>query len=220
MAMAESEGARGPTPPSDVERDVLVQLRANSPRAGDAQLPGRVEAIEVLAHTLQEDLASLQAGLPEAESRHEAAEDRARQAEDGCLRAEERRLEADQRRLDAELRREHVERLLLQMRRAGVRMELTVGELRDVVARLRQATERLGVPSAEPSGGDSVEQVDDRAQMADALAAAIERLRTRVAAVGEPAPRPSAPVEVRPPHKHSMSGLARWRMRRRQRRAR
>jgi hypothetical protein len=71
--------------------------------------------------------------------------------------------------------------------------------------------------------------------MADALAAAVERLRARVAAVDEvgpeqPAPAPqaaptrtAAPVAPRPPHKHSTSLLGRlrkrWRNRRKQWRA-
>jgi hypothetical protein len=56
--------------------------------------------------------------------------------------------------------------------------------------------------------------------MVDALAAAVERLRARVAEV----PAPSAPAWAgasrEPRHKHSMSLIGRWRLRRKQRRAR
>ena len=56
--------------------------------------------------------------------------------------------------------------------------------------------------------------------MADALAAAVERLRARAdaaPAVPEQAPRP---VAARVPHKHSLSLIARLRIRRKQRRSR
>jgi hypothetical protein len=62
--------------------------------------------------------------------------------------------------------------------------------------------------------------------MVDALTAAIARLRANVAAVGEvrgaaaPGERPvaSPTLPPRPSHKHSMSWIARWRARRKQRR--
>ena len=65
-------------------------------------------------------------------------------------------------------------------------------------------------------------------EMADALAAAVERLRARADAA-PPLPaqsathaplQASAAVQVRSAHKHSMSLIARWRNRRKQRRAR
>ncbi|HWJ49963.1 MAG TPA: hypothetical protein VNR42_03025, partial [Solirubrobacteraceae bacterium] len=56
------------------------------------------------------------------------------------------------------------------------------------------------------------------AEMADALAAAVERLRERAQAVPELQPEPVAPKVVRPSHKHSMSLIGRLRMRRKQRR--
>jgi hypothetical protein len=52
-------------------------------------------------------------------------------------------------------------------------------------------------------------------EMAEALAAAVERLRARVE---EQPPVPAAAAVHRPPHKHSMSLIGRWRMRRKQRR--
>jgi hypothetical protein len=69
--------------------------------------------------------------------------------------------------------------------------------------------------------------------MADALAAAVERLRARVAEVKaddadereRQVPEPVAqllaePPIRRPPHKHSMSAIGRWRYKRKQRKAR
>ena len=57
-------------------------------------------------------------------------------------------------------------------------------------------------------------------EMAEALAAAVERLRERAQAVPELQPEPVAPKVVRPSHKHSMSLIGRLRMRRKQRRNR
>jgi hypothetical protein len=55
------------------------------------------------------------------------------------------------------------------------------------------------------------------AEMADALAAAVERLRARAEAHVEVEPKPAAPVAQRVPHKHSMSLIRRLRNRRKQR---
>jgi hypothetical protein len=61
------------------------------------------------------------------------------------------------------------------------------------------------------------------AEMADALAAAVERLRARAEAAPEPAeapPAPTSPRIERAPHKHSMSLIKRVRIWRKQRRSR
>ncbi len=55
------------------------------------------------------------------------------------------------------------------------------------------------------------------AEMAEALAAAVERLRARAEAASRPIEDPPVTFLVRPPHKHSMSLIARWRKRRKQR---
>jgi hypothetical protein len=56
------------------------------------------------------------------------------------------------------------------------------------------------------------------AEMAEALAAAVERLRARAEVSVAPLAEPTAPAVVRPAHKHSMSLIGRWRNRRKQRR--
>jgi hypothetical protein len=56
--------------------------------------------------------------------------------------------------------------------------------------------------------------------MADALAAAVERLRARAEATVAAPSASSVPPIVREPHKHSMSLIGRWRLRRKQRRGR
>ena len=60
-------------------------------------------------------------------------------------------------------------------------------------------------------------------EMADALAAAVERLRARAERARPPPGRPPArrrPAAKPPPHKHSMSLIKRWRIRRTRRGAR
>jgi hypothetical protein len=160
------------------------------------------------------------------------AERRARLAEEQRLQAEGRCFAAERRRLDAERKLEQVQQCLAQARQSGVRMQAIVGELGELARHLRRALEPGLQPTPAPaqSGADQP-GADQRAEMADALAAAVERLRARVAAVDEvePAPIPAPvravtpPASIRPAHKHSMSAIARWRSRwrngRKQRRA-
>jgi polyhydroxyalkanoate synthesis regulator phasin len=158
----------------------------------------------------------------------------------------ERRALEIQHGLDAErAARERSERLLESMRRGHRRMEGLVGEIRGTVARL---TDALGASASDPRDARPVTAawgpVHDalvqpvprgreraptvpsdlggarRGEMADALAAAVERLRARVEEAPAPAERQPAPVVKPPPHKHSMTLLTRWRIRRKQRRSR
>jgi hypothetical protein len=55
--------------------------------------------------------------------------------------------------------------------------------------------------------------------MSDALIAAVERLRARAEAAPALPEQPSPALLARPPHRHSMSWLARRRIKRKQRRA-
>jgi hypothetical protein len=185
---------------------------------------------------------------------------RRRLAEERCLEAEQRCFRAERRRFEAERQRERLEELLAESRRAGLRMQQIVAELKRLVAELRgaapaeaqqldptRATVRAHVQSAgtaatetnparavEPSGAGATAPAGE--EMADALSAAIARLRAGVEAVGAPAParppvapaprpalaaaRAPEPSLTRPAHKHSLSWIARWRIRRKQRRSR
>lgn len=156
---------------------------------------------------------------PPVSERLRVAEEQRVQAEGRCFAAERRRLDAERRLAEAEL-------LLEQARAAGERTGQLVGELIALVAQLRDSLQRTPAPAtAIPDDA----AVAERAQMADALAAAVERLRARVADVkagdgDEPAPEqavrpPAGPLIRRPSHKHSMSAIGRWRNRRKQRRA-
>ena len=85
--------------------------------------------------------------------------------------------------------RERSERLLQSMRESHGRMEALVGEIRGIVARVSSALARdsdQDAPAAEPLAPDQ-----RGAEMADALAAAVERLRARAEAV----PAPSETLE-------------------------
>jgi hypothetical protein len=160
----------------------------------------------------------------EVESRLRAAEEQRVQAEGRCFAAERRRL-------DAERRLAEVQALLDEARAAGERTRKIVIELTALAARLRASIDRAPAGTAATGGEAAVE----RAQMTDALAAAVERLRARVAEVKAIEPdaaeagaataviapigaRAEAPA-ARRPHKHSMSAIARWRNRRKQRQA-
>jgi len=164
-----------------------------------------------------------------ADERFQEVEDRARTAEERRLDAERRCFQAERRRLDAERRLALLERVLHEMGLASARMRQLVVELGSLAARLRRALEQAPPSTGQPISGPAAE-ADHRVEMADALAAAVERLRTRAATVDEPASSPEiapcaqstpapAPVAMaRPRHKHSLSGIARWRIWRKQRR--
>ena len=108
-------------------------------------------------------------------------------------------------------------------------MEAVLGEMKGIVGR---ATRRAGgrsngqSASARPPAAP-VQRAPD-GEMADALAAAVERLRARAQAA-PPSPEPEcsgrptasrlAVLARRAPHKHSMSLIGRLRNRRKQRRA-
>jgi hypothetical protein len=163
-----------------------------------------------------------------------AVQARLRVAEEQRVQAEGRCFAAERRRLDAERRLAEVQALLDEALAAGERTREIVVELIALAAQLRDSIDRAPVAAAGAGGARSDEAVAaERAQMADALAAAVERLRARVAEVkagdaDEPerqVPEPAArllaePPIQRPPHKHSMSAIGRWRHKRKQRKAR
>jgi chromosome segregation ATPase len=162
--------------------------------SGENALLRRAEMAEATVKTLEGHVASLQRRLEEAE-------------QDG--------------RRTSELaeRLENVESALAAIRESHRRMAGTVSELKGVAMRLRAAVDAQ--PAGEPSSSSSSARPRSE-EMADALAAAVERLRARAqesAAVG-PDATPTVPPVVRVSHKHSMSLIGRWRLRRKQRRGR
>ncbi|HZL48196.1 MAG TPA: hypothetical protein VFC30_04190 [Solirubrobacteraceae bacterium] len=214
-------------------------------RAEIERLTRRLGASEHRARELAEGLESVQRDLAEAEQ--------ATAAEWATIGRGERELQnrlADLERRALQIRggidsersaRERAERQLQAMREAYRRMELLVAELKGVMAQLRAAAARER--EAEPKRSEPAVGGEQREELADALAAAVERLRARAEASAlepeeltevsppesptepsEPAAAPSAPlaapVPKRPAHKHSMSLLTRIGIRRKQRRAR
>jgi len=168
----------------------------------------------------------------------------------------ERRVEEIQRGLEDErARRERSEALLENMREGHRRMEQLLGDMKGIVARVTGALAEREQPAtpAQPAARSSqppavcqrplssVPSETQGAEMADALAVAVERLRARAEAAPDiPAEAaPDVPVEAPdsstqaapgvssesaqaapavPPHKHTMTLLGRIRLRRKQRR--
>ncbi len=181
----------GPSQPPPSERDLLAERRARrAAESGENALLRRAETAEATVKTLEGHVASLQRRLEEAEQDGRRTSELARRLED-------------------------VESALAAIRESHQRMAGTVSELKGVAMRLRAAVE------AEPAP-ESASVRPRSEEMADALAAAVERLRARAqeGTVAQPDSKPTvAPVQSTP-HKHSMSLISRWRLRRKQRRGR
>jgi hypothetical protein len=215
-------------------------------RAEIDRLTRRLGASEHHARELSQRLESAQRELDEAEQAAVAELGELRTLGERELRARFAELEHHaleiRHEIDAErTARVQAERRLTEMRAGYRRMELLVADLRGTMTQLRAAATR------EPRSGtpQPVAPAEHREELADALAAAVERLRARAEAsaseseqlLDAPVGEPEEPVETpvsgpsvepnRPPaagagrraqHKHSMSLLGRVRLRRKQRR--
>ena len=212
-----------------------VQLERES-RAEIEQLSARLSSSEDEAREAARRVEGLQRQLAEVEQQAGAERAALRRSEQD-LRARmddlERRALEIQRGLDAERgARERSERLLEGMREGHRRIELLVGEMKGIVARVsaalaaEQRTRPAGAPAAEErtrparQPAEAVVEEARGAEMADALAAAVERLRARAETVEGARVVHRLPVAERPPHKHSMSWIQRRRIKRKQRRER
>jgi hypothetical protein len=203
------------------------------------RLEQRLGAGEDDAGELSRSIDALQRQLAEAEQA--AAADRAavrsvEQGVQGRLTELERRVQELQHGLNAErVARARSERLLERMREGHRRLELLLGEMNGIVARVTTALAREERPAAVPAPAPVASPEVRGAEMADALAAAVERLRARAEATPleapatAPEPQRAAPSpasafhepRVRPPaHKHSLSWFGRMKMRRKLRRER
>jgi chromosome segregation ATPase len=207
-------------------------------RAEIDRLSRRLSAGEREARELARRLESVQRELAETEqgvaAERAAGLDSERELRERLTDLERRAIEIG-RGLDSErAARERAERLLANMRDGHRRVREIVAELRRVILRLSDTQLRpsadltVGVrlvrPVPEPLdaaevgclAGDGTERRDE---MAEALAVAVQRLRARAQ---EQPSEPQRPVVARrqPPHKHSMSLIARLRAARKQRRKR
>jgi hypothetical protein len=225
-----------------VEAEDRLASADRESRAEIERLSVRLDASEREARELGLRLETVQRQLAEAEQETGAERAAVRRSEQDLqlrLSELERRAEEIQRGLEEErMARERSERQLQSMREGHRRMEVLLGEMKGIVARVsvvlaaeEQAARAAGATPAgvstaagasapaftgEPPGGE----------MADALAAAVERLRARAASSPEgdaasgpphePVPQPAARLLM---HKHSLSWFARRRIKRKQRRS-
>ncbi len=209
-------------------------------RAEIDRLSRRLSAGEREARALARHLESVQRELAETEqavvAERAAVRHSERELKERLTDLEHRAIEI-RRGLDSErAARERAERLLANMRDGHRRVREIVGELRGVILRLiATAPEPRADPALEirlvrpaPKSTDAAPidrlagvETPGRDEMADALAAAVLRLRAR--AQEQPSelepfePQRAEPVRKRPPHKHSMSLIARLRAARKQR---
>ncbi len=182
------------------------------------RLSARLDASEEDAYELARRLEDLQRQLAEAGQAAAAERAEERRAEEqsrsrlGELegRAAEMQLGLERERMA----RERSERLLEGMRHGHRQMEGVIGEIKGILERLL-----AGPEAARPPAPVLVPEARG-VEMADALAIAVERLRARAQAAPAVEQRSPERPPARPVHKHSMSLITRWRIRRKQRRGR
>src|SRR5436190_5331371 len=218
----------------EAERESRAQLERLARQLTDSEAQERALAARV--ERLQRELAEAEQGV---DSERAAA----RRAE-GALGDKVAQLEAQAAELRRELATERATRLRAEetievLRLGHRRLELIAQELRAGMSELRAAAAAQPVvaaparqstsprsPGAAPAEAFVRERAGDvsaavpragNGEMIEALAAAVERLRARVSEGGQELP-PATPAQHR--HKHSMSLIGRWRMRRKQRRRR
>ncbi len=221
--------------------DRCVEIERNG-RAEIDRLSLRLNASEREARALEARLEILQRELAEAEqsAAAELADLRSaatRRSEDALperLAALEQRIVEIGGGLEAErAARLRAERLLEDMRGSQRTAVGLLAELGEVLAQLKRDTSEPAPAPAPASpvpaagevsltrGAEAKQLASDAAaeaasgEMAEALAAAVERLRARVEEQPE---SPHAPAAKALPHKHSMSLIARWRLALRRRR--
>jgi DNA repair exonuclease SbcCD ATPase subunit len=202
---------------SQLERDSRAEIERLTRRLGASEHHARELATQL--DSAQRELAEAeQAAAAELAAIRSAAAGRSERQLQVRLSELERRTLEIRNQIDSErTARAWAERQLLQMRDGYRKMELLVGELKGVVAQLRAASARSSRAQeliAEPTR-------PHREELPDALATAVERLRTRAgASETQPAEHAAAATPAHSPHKHSMSLLTRLRLRRKQRRER
>jgi len=221
------------------DRDSRVEIERLSARLGASEHDARELALRLDGVQRQLIEAEQAAGAEHAAVRAEVRSVSEQNLQARLTELERRAVEIEQG-LDAErAARRHSEQQLASMREGHRQMETLLGEMKGIVGRVAAALAGEGKQVASAASPAAPELRG--AEMADALAAAVERLRARAEAApplteqaAEPAaPRaPAAPRErlapvvqrplvvpiAQPPHKHSMSWIKRMRIRRKQRR--
>jgi chromosome segregation ATPase len=188
------------------------------------QLGVRLSASEEQARVLAGRLQSIQRQLAEAEQQIAAERAAVRRSEqDLQLRMSEleRRALEIQSGLEAERgARERSEQALEGMREGHRRIELLVGEMKGILARATSALAAEQAPQLARQAAQTPAGEAPAGEMAEALAAAVERLRARAESVESSHVAQPQPRAARPAHKHSMSWFERRRIKRKQRRER
>jgi DNA repair exonuclease SbcCD ATPase subunit len=219
---------------ADIERENGAEVERLRRRLSDS---------EGEAGMLAERLQQLRRELAEAEQTLAAERASLREAEAelrGTLAQLEERAALAERELESERsERERAERELERIRAGHRKLEGLVEELKDTSGRLREvalaatggegemqaASAAAGAGEASVAGAQAAAAIPrararatpHNGEMVEALAAAVERLRTGMAEDTSPA---SSMSEMAPRHKHSMSLIGRLRMARKQRRQR
>jgi len=219
-----------------VEAEERLQSTDRDSREEIERLSVRLDASEREARELALRLQDVQRQLAEAERQASAERVAVRRGEQDLqvrLGDLEQRASEIQRGLEEErAARERSERQLQSMREGHRRMEVLLGEMKGIVARVsvvlaaEQQAARTGAGAAAVTGAPAGSGEPRGGEMADALAAAVERLRARAASSpeGDAAPVPphepvAQPAARLPAYKHSLSWFARRRIKRKQRRS-
>jgi hypothetical protein len=196
-----------------VEAEDRLASEDRDSRAEIERLSVRLDASEREARELGLRLGAVQRQLAEAEQETGAERAAVRRSEQDLqlrLSELERRASEIQRGLEEErAARERSERQLQSMREGHRRMEVLLGEMKGIVARVSvvlaagEQAARAGASTAAGASAPAVTGEPRGGEMADALAAAVERLRARAASSPEedaaPEQAPAAP-ELAPTH--------------------
>lgn len=209
LADREQELTRASERLSDGER----QLSAVSQRLADREQELRSVSTRLMER--EQELAGISARLGERERDLQHVELDIK----GRLEALERRVvEVQGELLRERAARQSAEQELTRLRAAQLAIQPLVNELKQIASRLRLAAESAGASQPRPAppvqSMQAVQQESGSAEMAQALAAAVQRLRARVASVEElqqgretsaPAevPAPPAPAEASAPSEES-----------------
>ena len=194
------------------ERDSRAEIDRLTRRLGASEHHARelVERLESAQRELDEAEQDAAAELTELRSAAALADLRSSGERELQLRLAElgRRTLEIRREIDSErAAREHAERQLTEMRAGYRRMEQLVAELKGMMAELRAAAARETEPE-QPVARVHGAHGEQREELADALAAAVERLRARAESVMEPEELNDVPVTGHPTEPEGLADVS------------
>jgi chromosome segregation ATPase len=194
------------------ERDSRAEIDRLTRRLGASEHHARelAERLESAQRELGEAEQDVAAELAELRSAAALADLRSSGERELQLRLAElgRRTLEIRREIDSErAAREHAERQLTEMRAGYRRMEQLVAELKGMMAELRATAARETEPE-QPVAHVHGANGEQREELADALAAAVERLRARAESVMEPAELNDVPVTGHPTEPEGLTDVS------------